>query len=186
IIEDYIPNIYSLHIHILFDYGLLKHRIENLVKTMTMNVNSNDNFIAYNPDDKYYEQNISTPIFLEQHFVIFLRIMHLTNQLELLMNAVNFNINHNALDGLLVILKKKFQHYHNFLKIHVCLTTINPGLYYHFGLKSAILEHFKYISSNNIDVIKIVIGIDGLPISKSSASQLWPILAIIPRYINMK
>jgi len=27
-----------------------------------VNVNSNDDFIAYNPDDKYYEQNISTSI----------------------------------------------------------------------------------------------------------------------------
>jgi len=43
---------------------------------------------------------------------------------------------------------------------------------------------FKIISSNDIDVIKIVIGIDGLPISKSSASQLWPILAYIRPFKN--
>ncbi|CAI6373978.1 unnamed protein product [Macrosiphum euphorbiae] len=64
------------------------------------------------------------------------------------------------------------------------LTTINPGLNYHFGLRLAILEHFKFISTNNIDVIKIVIGIDGLPISKSSASQLWPILGYIRPFKN--
>jgi len=109
--------------------------------------------------------------------------------------AVNFNINHNALDGLLVILKKiptlsqlpkDSISILNTRKINetLCLTTINPGLYYHFGLKSAILEHFKFISSNNIDVIKIVIGQCqyGLPISKSSTSQLWPILAFIQKF----
>jgi len=109
--------------------------------------------------------------------------------------AVKFNINHNALDGLLVILKKVpalSQLPKDSRSILVtrktnetlCLTKINPGLYYHFGLRSAILEHFKFISTNNIDVIKIVIGIDGLPISKSSASQLWPILGYIRPFKN--
>jgi len=110
--------------------------------------------------------------------------------------AVNFKINHNALDGLLVILKKipmlsklpkdsrSILDTRKINETQQCLTTINPGLYYHFGLRSAILEHFKSISTNNIDVIKIVIGIDGLPISKSSASQLWPILGYIRLFKN--
>jgi len=87
-----------VHIHISLDYGLIKHRIGNLVKTMTsertkrrrgkeelesmqfdldfsklqkkrqhtyckeVNVNSNDDFIANNPYNKDYEENISTPI----------------------------------------------------------------------------------------------------------------------------
>ncbi|XP_008183875.1 uncharacterized protein LOC103309653 [Acyrthosiphon pisum] len=31
----------------------------------------------------------------------------------------------------------------------------------------------------NIEVIKVVIGIDGLPLAKSSSSQLWPILGYV-------
>ncbi|KAF0688947.1 Uncharacterized protein FWK35_00037430, partial [Aphis craccivora] len=60
-----------------------------------------------------------------------------------------------------------------------CLTTINPSLYYHLVLRSAIPEHFKFISSNSIDVIKIVIGNEGLPISKINVNQLWSILSYI-------
>jgi len=59
------------------------------------------------------------------------------------------------------------------------LTTVKPGQYYHFGLSNAIQNHFKINSTSNIDIIKIVIGIDGLPIAKSSSSQLWPILGYI-------
>jgi len=46
-------------------------------------------------------------------------------------------------------------------------------------LSNAIQNHFKINSTSNIDIIKIVIGIDGLPIAKSSSSQLWPILGYI-------
>lgn len=52
---------------------------------------------------------------------------------------------------------------------------VEPGQYYHFGLASGIIRH----ASSNMTEIKIIIGIDGLPIAKSSNSQLWPILAYI-------
>uniref|UniRef100_A0A2S2NWN0 Uncharacterized protein n=1 Tax=Schizaphis graminum TaxID=13262 RepID=A0A2S2NWN0_SCHGA len=60
-----------------------------------------------------------------------------------------------------------------------CLTIVKPGQYHHFGLRNAIQNHFKINSTSNIDIIKVVIGIDGLPIAKSSSSQLWPILGYI-------
>jgi len=41
-------------------------------------------------------------------------------------------------------------------------------------------------SSVNDSVIQIAIGIDGLPLSKSSNSQLWPILAFIMNTDNSK
>jgi len=43
----------------------------------------------------------------------------------------------------------------------------------------AIKNHFCLNPINNIDVIQIVIVIDGLPLSKSSSSQFWPILGYI-------
>lgn len=48
---------------------------------------------------------------------------------------------------------------------------VEPGQYYHFGLTSGIIRH----ASSNMTEIKIIIGIHGLPIAKSSNSQLWPI-----------
>lgn len=94
---------------------------------------------------------------------------------------------HTSLNGLLVILKK-----------HTCFSSlpsdartvlktkpvksesikdVSPGKYYHFGIENGILRH----SFNNISVpeIKLVIGIDGLPIAKSTSTQFWPILAYI-------
>ncbi|CAI6353305.1 unnamed protein product [Macrosiphum euphorbiae] len=109
--------------------------------------------------------------------------------------ATQFNISHNALDGLLIILKKvptlsslskDSRTILETKKTNVThtLTTISLGLYYHFGLSSSIQDHFKFNSTKDIDVIKIVIGIDGLPISKSSSSQLWPILAYTRPFKN--
>jgi hypothetical protein len=54
---------------------------------------------------------------------------------------------------------------------------VNPGTYYHFGIENGIIRHFLDSSSN--EEIKLVIGIDGLPISKSNSTQFWPILAYI-------
>lgn len=54
------------------------------------------------------------------------------------------------------------------------------GYYFHYGLQNGIIDQLKYFNiliENNI--IYININIDGLPIAKSSKSQLWPILAQI-------
>lgn len=59
-----------------------------------------------------------------------------------------------------------------------CMQTIKHGVYYHFRLKAGIEE----VHSNNahrISRINIKIGIDGVPISKSSKATFWPILATV-------
>ncbi|XP_046801491.1 uncharacterized protein LOC111685997 [Lucilia cuprina] len=55
--------------------------------------------------------------------------------------------------------------------------TVNPGNYYHFGLKKQ-LEKLDQ-TSIDVDAIELDIGIDGLPLYKSSSIQLWPILGRI-------
>jgi len=52
---------------------------------------------------------------------------------------------------------------------------VEPGHYYHFGLA----QQIQRFAPQNINEIKVVIGIDGLPITKSCNNQLWPILAYI-------
>ncbi|KAF0730382.1 Uncharacterized protein FWK35_00030189 [Aphis craccivora] len=60
------------------------------------------------------------------------------------------------------------------------LKVVNPGFYHHFGLSAAIKQYFhNYTEIADIDIIKVVIGIDGLPLFKSSCSQFWPILGYI-------
>lgn len=64
------------------------------------------------------------------------------------------------------------------------INLVEPGEYYHFGLSTGILLHFKNFPSNNDDTVEIVIGIDGLPLTKSSNSLFWPILGYIKPYNN--
>lgn len=99
--------------------------------------------------------------------------------------SLNFNISHIALNGLLKGLKN-----HECFKDlpvdsrtllstpkNICqsIQTVMPGIYYHFGLSSAILKY----TPNNVTEVNIAIGIDGVPLSKSSGGQFWPILGYI-------
>lgn len=64
------------------------------------------------------------------------------------------------------------------------LKIIEPGYYYHFGLNSGVInflnQHDHFVSTST--KIEIMINIDGLPISKSSNNQLWPILGSVFKY----
>ncbi|KAB0792677.1 hypothetical protein PPYR_14636 [Photinus pyralis] len=54
---------------------------------------------------------------------------------------------------------------------------VNPGEYYHFGLLNCIERLLaKYKLSHSLKLVEIYVNVDGLPISKSSSSQLYPIL----------
>jgi len=107
---------------------------------------------------------------------------------ELAQWAILYKISHTSLDNLLCILRK-----------HKCFITlpkraktllqtkpisienmrvVNPGKYYHFGLKNGIVRHLPYYNNCILEQeLKLVIGIDGLPIHKSTSLQFWPILA---------
>lgn len=108
--------------------------------------------------------------------------------------ALMHKIPHNSINDLLCILKK-----------HKCFSMLPKnartllgtkpvtiqnmyevilGKYYHFGLENGIIRHF--LPNNLIQPeIKLVIGIDGLPISKSTSTQFWPILAYIRPNSNL-
>lgn len=102
--------------------------------------------------------------------------------------AVNNGISHTSLLTLLSILKTHTCFNDFPIDSRTLLNTprnvnikeINHGLYWHYGLKRGILS---FINKNKIfcnsTIIELMIGIDGLPISKSSGSQLWPILGSI-------
>ncbi|CAI6377781.1 unnamed protein product, partial [Macrosiphum euphorbiae] len=62
------------------------------------------------------------------------------------------------------------------------IINIHPGTYYHFGLSEGITRHLLKFKHN--DEVKVIIGVDGLPLSKSSGSQFWPILAYIHPHSN--
>ncbi|XP_070163480.1 uncharacterized protein [Polyergus mexicanus] len=104
---------------------------------------------------------------------------------------IECNVPHNIANELLRILRK---HGHTELPSDVRVLVNTPrngnasvnikrmdnGRYAHFGLTS-VLERSIKIYSQFIETneIKININVDGLPISKSSSSQFWPIMASI-------
>lgn len=103
--------------------------------------------------------------------------------------AAEFNIPLIALNGLLCILKshKCFNSLpkdsrtlmHTKPIDNSCLYIVEPGTYYHFGITNSISQNFSNYLLNNSNFIDIVVGIDGLPLFKSSPKQFWPILAYI-------
>lgn len=55
--------------------------------------------------------------------------------------------------------------------------TVYPGKYVHIGLQQQLKKISSEIISSGLDEIFLDIGIDGLPLFKSSGLGLWPILA---------
>jgi len=56
---------------------------------------------------------------------------------------------------------------------------VYPGYYWHNSLENGIQDFLKYKGHLIKETIELVINIDGLPISKSSSSQLWPVLGSV-------
>lgn len=57
---------------------------------------------------------------------------------------------------------------------------VHPGSYCHLGLRCGILDTLATeFSKYTFSEVLLQIGIDGLPLSESSNSQLWPILGTI-------
>lgn len=102
--------------------------------------------------------------------------------------ALQHNVPHSTLNHLLSILKESYSldlpsDARTLLKTERSIVTkcVEPGHYYHFGLKNSILQLTKSFDVSNIlnNTIYININVDGLPISKSSGSQVYPILCNI-------
>ncbi|XP_036139931.1 uncharacterized protein LOC105834898 isoform X1 [Monomorium pharaonis] len=111
---------------------------------------------------------------------------------DLAMWAVKYQIPHTALKALL-----------QRLRMHSCFSTLSldartllktprkqelrivpPGSYYHFGVLNSVSKILASVK-DNIDCVKISVNIDGLPLSKSSLQQFWPILGSINPYNNV-
>lgn len=102
--------------------------------------------------------------------------------------ACTHHISHVALSHLLTGLRTAHPTFSNFPKCAKTLlrtprssviTEIFPGQYCHLGVEYGILQFLSRNKNTVSSPIQIQIGIDGLPISKSSSNQLWPILGRI-------
>lgn len=97
--------------------------------------------------------------------------------------AIRNNITHMALDDLLKNLSKHPQFKELPIDSRTLLKTptktiikeIKGGSYYHFGIFDQI-EHLIKSGTSLPSILMLMVGIDGLPITKNPPSQLWPIL----------
>lgn len=97
--------------------------------------------------------------------------------------AVRNSICHSVLDDLLVSLSKhtEFKHLPKDSRtlLHTpsstILKNIDGGVYYHFGIVSE-LEYLCKVHTHLPSTLLLMVGIDGLPVTKNPPSQLWPIL----------
>jgi hypothetical protein len=130
----------------------------------------------------------------------------LVSKVELLrIWALNHNITQSALNGLLGLVTKWLpsegfpNDSRTLLKTprKIVLSEICGGQFYHFGLAEGIVNSLKsgmkefrlpnLDSLRNIsDLLTVKIGIDGLPISKSSNKQFWPILCSVDQSISSR
>jgi hypothetical protein len=102
--------------------------------------------------------------------------------------AIENNINHSSLSKLLTILKEHPCHSSLPLDARTLLRTpratvvkdMAPGKFCYFGLLSAIKIALSHCPSDAIPCnIQLLMCVDGLPLSKSTASQFWPILCTL-------
>lgn len=64
------------------------------------------------------------------------------------------------------------------------IVSVPPGQYFHYGIeKSLHLLNFSNFASSSI---MLDIGIDGIPLYKRSKTQLWPIVASVSNYNEIK
>lgn len=101
--------------------------------------------------------------------------------------TVTNNISHNSVNKLLSILRSE-----NLPIPKDCRTLVKtplackniidmpPGAYIHFGIERGIIYKINQsMTQKELDFLLLTINIDGLPLSKSSNSQFWPILMSI-------
>ncbi|KAL4718596.1 hypothetical protein ACJJTC_012098 [Scirpophaga incertulas] len=104
--------------------------------------------------------------------------------------TVEHQIPHNALNSLLKILKpicpelpsdsRKFLH----TPVNVSSVSLQTGELVHIGLNQQILAQLKLHRMSDIENREILISfnVDGLPLFKSTNTQLWPILGLIKNF----
>ncbi|EFN64455.1 hypothetical protein EAG_07646, partial [Camponotus floridanus] len=111
-------------------------------------------------------------------------------QLSLRQWSLTHNISHAALSDLLKLLKIRIPELPTNARslLNTCRTIINkviePGQYYHFGVENCIKNLINDSNDffKNTGIIELAINIDGLPLAKSSGSQVYPILCRLVKH----
>jgi len=104
--------------------------------------------------------------------------------------AITYNVSHESLGKLLSLLKTIPIHSNLPKGSRTLLSTprkifsknVEPGIYAHFGLKFTVEKLIFKVDVSTLLSIDLLVNIDGLPLSKSSSSQIYPILCSLFKY----
>ena len=105
--------------------------------------------------------------------------------------AIQYNISHTALKGLLQLLRKRYPDLPKDPRtvLQTCTVVaaqnVAGGSYYHFGIHNCLVNILDDIGVID-DTIKLQINIDGLPLCKSTNAQFWPILGLVTNICTSK
>jgi len=147
--------------------------------------------ISDNLDNIVIPEDSNNQIQIDNSINILSNVNKANLQKQLSQWATQHNIKQIALTHLLKILKL---HINDDLPIDArtllktprttIIKEVIPGEYFHFGLLSGVINFLKQHDTFSLTKtdIEIIINIDGLPISKSSNGQLWPILGSVFPY----
>lgn len=104
--------------------------------------------------------------------------------------SIKNNITHVALNELISRIKPKYPELPKDARTllgtprKVNIDVVAPGHYYHFGLSNSIETLLSRCPFQNLHCIEVNINIDGLPLFKSSSSQVYPILCNLVENYN--
>ena len=72
-------------------------------------------------------------------------------------------------------------HYLKLTKIYSYQTEIEGGKFFYFGIEKGIRQSLmkENISIKSESFLQLQVNVDGIPIFKSSNTQLWPILMLV-------
>lgn len=140
-------------------------------------------------EDEEYESNKDDNYETQDTVSRMLNCASSTLREDLTRLIIECSIPHTTANKLLTIMRK-YGHVDLAKDVRLLLSTprnaslnivpLGDGYYKHFGLSSglkrSIQTYYKFIKGN---LVQLNINVDGLPISKSSGSQFWPILAAI-------
>ncbi|KAK5644968.1 hypothetical protein RI129_006268 [Pyrocoelia pectoralis] len=141
-----------------------------------LSINSSDSCLEYESEIQIDEHNTfrcnpppEDNVQLLQQFLIGWSVQHNITQLALTDLLKQLKLHYPTLPSDARTLLKT--------PTEIVVRNMEPGHYYHFGLEKC-LQKLLSIFENHVmlDTIEVCINIDGLPISKSSSSQLYPIL----------
>lgn len=106
--------------------------------------------------------------------------------------GITHKISRSACDDLLLILRNENINVPMSMKtllqgqsIPIEPSVVPPGKYHHIGLEKS-LKRMKLSLSNSVESLYIDIGVDGLPLFKSSGRSLWPIMGAISNNNQVK